>query len=114
MDLRPEYFPLKVYKNDHLSTVLEFNLNGSPIDLQFATVLLQVRPTETSATVSLAITNGNGITITGDGKNQVSIYKLITIAAGEYVYDLQITYSSGQVKTYLYGEFIVSDDTSRP
>lgn len=114
MDLRPEYLPLKVYKNDHLSTVLEFKLNDTPIDLSAATVLLQVRPTATSNTLTLAITNGNGITIGGDDNNQVTIYKLINIAAGEYVYDLQITYSSGQVKTYLHGEFIVSDDTSRP
>jgi hypothetical protein len=58
--------------------------------------------------------NGSGITIGGVGNNQVTVSKLIDIAKGNYVWDMNVAFSGGVVKTYLQGDFIVYDDVTKP
>lgn len=115
MDLRPGIFNIKAYKNDTLSLVFELKLNGDPIDLSNSAVRMYIRPTAESNTLTLGIEEGTGITVTANAnniQNIITISKLINIAAGDYVYDLEITTGS-VVKTYLTGEFTVTQDISR-
>jgi hypothetical protein len=46
--------------------------------------------------------------------NQITVNKLVDIAKGNYVWDMQVTFTSGVVKTYLEGDFIVYDDITKP
>jgi hypothetical protein len=62
----------------------------------------------------LTLTNGSGITIGGASNNQITISKLINIDKGNYVYDMNVAFSGGVVKTYLTGDFIVYDDVTKP
>jgi hypothetical protein len=39
---------------------------------------------------------------------------LVDIAKGNYVWDMQVTFSDTTVKTYLEGDFIVYDDVTKP
>jgi hypothetical protein len=113
MDLRPVNFPIKCWRNDTLTLNFEMKVNDVPLDLSGATVRMQIRPSYGSNTLTLSIAEGTGITVTGDDDNIVSISKLITITAGEYVYDLEIQYASGEVKTYVQGAFSVHEDVTK-
>ena len=65
-------------------------------------------------TLALTLTNGSGVTIGGASNNQVTVNKLVDIAKGNYVWDMQVTFSDTTVKTYLEGDFIVYDDVTKP
>lgn len=112
MDLRPAEFPIKCYKNDTLSLVFEVKLNGDPVDLSSSSVRMQVRSSPTNSTVVFSFTEGDGITVGGTNNNIITLGKIVNIAAGTYVYDMEITTGS-VVKTYIKGDFIVSNDVSR-
>lgn len=113
MDLRPAKHDLKVWRNDTLAINYELSIDGQPIDLSGATIRMQVRPDYGSNTLSLAFTEGNGITVTGTDHNVIEVKKLINIASGSYVYDLESQFSNGDVKTYVKGAFIVSEDATK-
>lgn len=106
-------FDIKCYKNDTLSLNFEMKVNDVPLDLTGSTIRLQVRPSAGSNTLTLSLTAGNGINITGTDSNIVTINKLITIAAGDYVYDLEIQFANGEVKTYVQGAFKVTEDITK-
>ena len=58
--------------------------------------------------VYLELDQDNGITITDaeNGKFQID-EQIINIAAGNYKYDIRITFSDGNVKTWIKGDFLV-------
>jgi len=86
----------------------------TPIDLSGSTILIQVRPTPTSSVVALELTtDDSSIGIGGVDSNQITLNKIVDIAAGTYVYDMNVTFPSGEVKTYLWGNFIVTEDISK-
>lgn len=108
-----------MYTSDSLPALLDFNVyeadtmkrtirltnktNGQPVDLTGAAIKMEIR-TPDLQTVLLTIATGNGATVSG---NSIIIQKDITIAAGEYVYDLQ-TIKDGVTTTYLKGAFFVT------
>jgi hypothetical protein len=85
----------------------------TPINLSGSTVYIQVRK-GCAGTLALSLTNGSGVTIGGVSNNQITINKLVDIAKGNYVWDMQVTFTTGVVKTYLEGDFIVYDDVTKP
>jgi hypothetical protein len=86
--------------------------DGTPIDLSAATVLIQVRR-RSGATPDISMTGSPDITISGAGNETVNVFKTIDIPAGKYYWDLQVTFSSGAIRTFLGGSFDVVDDISR-
>lgn len=112
-DLRPAKWDIAMWRNDYWVQVYSLTLDSNPIDLQNATVNIQIRK-GCGGTLALSLTNGNGVTITGANNNQVSISKLVDIEKGMYRWDMQITYASGVVKTYIEGDFEVQDDVTKP
>lgn len=110
MDLRPQYHRIAILRNDTLPISFRITHNQEAVDLSAATVRMQVRQSATSSTVLIALTEGDGITVTG---NTISVNKKITIAAGNYVYDLEIEYGSGDVRTYIFGDFVVTEDITK-
>lgn len=112
-DLRPAKWDIAIWRNDYWVQAYALTLDSNPIDLENATVNIQIRK-GCGGTLALSLTNGNGITITGASNNQVSISKLINIEKGMYRWDMQITYVNGVVKTYIEGDFEVQDDVTKP
>lgn len=86
--------------------------DGNPVSLVGATVLVQVRR-RPGSTVEISLDTVPAISITGAGNNQILVFYTVDIAAGDYQWDLQVTYSSGKVRTYLSGSFKVVDDIAR-
>ena len=68
---------------------------------------------EPDGTVILALTTSNGRIALTDGRISFTITALdMDIPEAEYVYDLQMTYPSGQVVTWFRGSFTVNNDVT--
>lgn len=113
MDLRPSLHTIRVWRNDTLAINFVLDIDGAPIDLSGCTVRMHVRPDYGSNTLSLGLTEGNGITVSGTSHNTIEVYKQITLSSGTYVYDLEVQSADGGVKTYVNGDFIISEDATK-
>ena len=68
---------------------------------------------EAGGTVLLTLqTGGSGITLTDGLIALLKDAATMNIAAGEYVYDLQVIYPDASVKTWFRGTFTVSEDVT--
>jgi hypothetical protein len=114
-DLRPAQYNVKIWRNDTWSQTFAILADVTPVDLSGSTILIQVRPTPTSASVELTLSTANSsISIGGVSRNQITLNKKVEVAAGSYVYDMNVTFPSGEVKTYIWGNFIVQEDITKP
>jgi hypothetical protein len=103
----------KVYQNDTLTKTLTITDDAdAAIDLSAATIKMEVRAAVAS-TVLFTFETGDGITVGGADDNVITISKLVDITAGSYLYDLEITYSGGEVQTLIKGSFTVTADITR-
>lgn len=86
----------------------------TPLDLTGATILLQIKKSASDDTPVLEFTETDGITITDAANGEFQIDEvIIDICPKIYKYDIQITLSSGKVKTFIEGDFTVTSDISR-
>jgi len=110
----PGVFNMRAYRNDTLSYVISItDANSAPISLANADVKMQVR-TRPDGEILMSLTEGNGITIGGVGSNVITLSKIVDIEnCGNYHYDIQATFNSGIVSTYLKGLFIVIKDITQ-
>jgi hypothetical protein len=106
----------KVYSGDTWEATLTLTDVGNiPLDLTGAIVKLQVRR-QIGQSVVFELTNQvatdglHGIELSGLTSNVINIKKIVTLNGGNFKYDLQVTYPTGVIKTYLRGDFIVTDD----
>jgi hypothetical protein len=114
-DLRPAQYNVKIWRNDSWAQTFALLADTTPIDLSGCTILIQVRPTPTSATIALTLSTADStISIGGANRNQITLNKKVDVTAGSYVYDMNVTFPSGEVKTYIWGNFIVQEDISKP
>lgn len=74
---------------------------------------LQVKINPTDDTYLWQATLGNGISIPNPSDGTIRLAKLMTIPAGNYVYDLEIVFSDGTVKTFEQNTLIVVQDVTR-
>ena len=109
--MNPGIYNIVAYRNDTLQlTFTILDSAGQAISLATAVVKIQVR-TKPDGDVLLELTEGDGITVGGAGNNVVTISKVCAITGcGSYYYDLQATFASGVVSTYVRGAFIVQKD----
>lgn len=107
----------KHIKGDTFEEVaFQLNVNGSAASLTGAVIKMQLRKnyTDTTAALSLTSVGSAGITITNASAGQFKINKqIIDIEVYNYVYDIQITFSNGEVKTYIQGGFNITNDVTR-
>lgn len=114
-DLRPAQYNIKIWRNDTWSQTFAILADTTPVDLTGSTIVIQVRQTPSSSTVDLTLSTANSsISIGGLNRNQITLNKKVDIAAGSYVYDMNVTFPSGEVKTYIWGNFIVQEDITKP
>jgi hypothetical protein len=112
-DLRPAQYNVQLWRNDSWAQTFAITANDVAVDLSGSTILIQVRTKPTSTDVVLSLVTGTSITIGGVGKNEITLNKIVDIAAGNYVYDMNVTFPSGLVKTYIWGTFLVQEDITR-
>jgi hypothetical protein len=86
----------------------------SPVtDLTGATIRTQFRKGSKTNSVSKSLSIGSGITVE-DLLNGVFVWDsfIMGLSVGKYFYDVEITFLSGDVKTYVEGTMEVTQDTS--
>ena len=94
----------------------EVKKNGTAIDLTGATIKMQLRKNYSDVSPALALTSVSsaGITITTAASGQFKINEqIIDIEVFNYVYDIQFTLSTGEVKTYVKGGFNITPEVTR-
>lgn len=87
-----------------------------PIDLTGAVIKMQLRKKACDIVKALSLTSvgSAGLTITNPALGLFKINKqIINIDPFNYVYDIEITFGSGVVKTYIKGFFLVTPDITR-
>ena len=101
------------YRGDTVvSPSMTFTSNGQPIDLTGATIKCQFRQPFNGKTI-LELTTSSGITVDTPTSGVIQLANFVpTWDPGIYLYDIEFTFPSGIIKTYLKGTInIVSDQT---
>jgi hypothetical protein len=93
----------------------QINKDGIPLNLTGAIIHMQLRKSPGS-TVYLNLTSVSnlGITMTSalDGAFKIN-EMILNLEANVYLYDIEITFPSGEVKTWISGQFTVINDITR-
>jgi len=105
-DFKPADLDIEIVKGDYWVQTLALTLDSTPIDLSTADVDVEVTQ-GCSTSVLWSASVGSGISIGGANNNQINISKLVDLAEGNYEYTLKVTYQTGVIKTYVWGEFKV-------
>lgn len=109
----PEPLDVTVYKGDTWEEQLQGAIGAVPIDHTGCTFLLQVRK-KLGGEVLETLTELDGISIAGVDNDIVSIKKVMDFEPGVWVWDIQITFPDGTVKTPRGGKFTLVNDVSKP
>jgi hypothetical protein len=113
-DFRPAQYNISIWKSNTWSQIFLLTANTVPINLSTATVEIQIRKKITSTNAELTLTeNGGGIVVGGVNNNMITINKDIDLDAGNYVYDMAVQFSNSNIKTYIWGNFIVYQDITQ-
>jgi hypothetical protein len=94
----------------------QLKINEAAVNLTGAVIKMQLRKSysDTVAALSLTSVSSAGITITNASEGRFKINaQIIDIEVYNYVYDIQITLSSGVVKTYVQGGFNITNEVTR-
>lgn len=103
-------------RGDTFDEVLfELKRDGVAINLTGATIHMQIRKVPGGPVFLNFISTGSaGITITSPTEGKFKINStIINLDANAYLYDIQITFASGEVRTWVSGQFVVSNDITR-
>lgn len=92
------------------------NGDGLPIDLTNYTARMQARESYQAASTVLDITSSDGIALGGTaGTIQINVDAATSAAIGaaQYVYDMELVSSSGEVTRIIEGTLIVTPEVTR-
>ena len=103
-------------KGDTFEAVnFELLVNTVALNLTGCTLRMQLRK-EYGGIVYLSLTSvaSAGITITSAASGLFKINKqVINIEAANYIYDIELIKADGTVKTYISGNFLITNDVTR-
>lgn len=105
-DFKPAELDIEIVKGDYWVETFALSVDGTPINLQNDDIHIEITQ-GCSTAVLWEATEGDGITIGGANNNQINVSKLVNLDEGNYEYTLKVTYTTGVVKTYLWGNFKV-------
>lgn len=98
-------------------TVLLEQTDGSPVDLTGATARMQVRPSQGSDEIFLALTTDNGGIAITPTEGKLELYAPADATIGQNwrrgVYQLEVEYATGDVYRYLEGQIEHSLEVTR-
>lgn len=103
-------YNITVKKGDTFNGV-EFDIlrNTTAVSIQSARMQVKKKAKDTTYLLQLISTDGSLII----GASKISLpAQVIDIAAGEYVYDLELTLTTGEIKTWVSGAFVVTQDVT--
>jgi len=87
--------------------------SGDDIDFTaYTDAVLQVRPTDDSATLVLEFAVSDFDLAVGSITANKTAAEMAAVDSGIYVYDLELTDGSGKVVTWFYGLFKINDDVT--
>lgn len=114
-DFKPAKQNVQIWRDDTWSETFKLTINNiTPIDLTGATINIQVRTSAESPQVALSLsTTTSTITITGDDHNEINLNKKVDIPAGNYVYDMKVTFPNTNSRTYIWGTFYVQENITK-
>jgi len=98
--------------------VLTWKISGTPVNLTSYIARLQVRVDvdDTETVLSMTTDAGGGIVL-GGALGTITLSRSATqtaaVASGEYVYDLELQSSGGEVTRLVQGSFTVSAEVTR-
>lgn len=88
-------------------------VNGSPLNLAGTQIDIEFRAEGKTGQLKKALSVGDGITVNDAANGEFSIDPfVIDLAVGVYFFDIQFTFPDGKVKTYVEGQFLVTQDTT--
>jgi hypothetical protein len=113
-DLRPAQYNVQIWRNDSWLQTFSILADTVPVNLTGSTITIQVRKTASASSIDLTLSTADStISIGGASFNQITLNKKVTIAAGSYLYDMNVSFPSGVVKTYVWGSFFVQEDITK-
>jgi len=84
----------------------------TPIDLTDCLLFSQIKDSKGIVVRDMSISNGITVTDAVNGVFRIDSF-LLTIGVGVFVYDIQLIYNSGVVKTYIKGQLTVVPDITK-
>ena len=109
--MTPGRYNMKVYQGSTFSLAPQWKIDGTYVDVTGYSAAMSVKNSPTSASTIISLTSANGkITVgTTNGKFTLALTAAETtaLAAGNYVYDLEVTAPNGTVTRLLEGGFTV-------
>jgi len=113
-DLRPAQYNVQIWRNDSWLQTFSILADTVPVNLTGSTITIQVRKTASASNIDLTLSTADStISIGGASFNEITLNKKVTIAAGSYLYDMNVSFPSGVVKTYVWGSFFVQEDITK-
>lgn len=110
--LKPKRWDIEIYQGDTFAFALQFkDASNALINVTGWTALAQIKNSDgTPATTPAFATTVGG----ADGKITIKLTDVQSndLAAGEYMYDVQVTDSAGNKRTYIGGRITVTEDIS--
>jgi hypothetical protein len=107
---------LSIEQGSTYNLVLTWKVNGTAVNLTNYTARLQARVDVEDTETVLSMTTGAGITLGGALGTitlDQSAAQTAAIAAGTYIYDLEMVAGSGTVTRLVQGELVVSAEVTR-
>ena len=109
--MTPGRYNIKVYQGSTFSLAPQWKIDGTYVNVTGYTAAMSVKYSATSVSTIISLTSSNGkITVgTTDGKFTLALTAAETtaLAAGNYVYDLEVTAPNSTVTRLLEGGFTV-------
>lgn len=103
-------FPDHVKGDTFEGVQFTITVNSSALNLTGATIRMQMR-LNSNAPVVKEFSVGNGLTLTTPASGIFTFNKqVISVPPGVYYYDIQITLSNGDIKTYITGTWTIIQD----
>jgi hypothetical protein len=107
---------LSIEQGATYNLVLTWQVNGTAVNLTNYTARLQARVDVEDTETVLSMTTGAGITL-GGVAGTITLDQTATqtalLAAGTYIYDLEMVAGSGTVTRLVQGELVVSAEVTR-
>ena len=114
MSVLPGVYNIDVYRGDSYSAVLTYKENSVGVDLTGCTIVGSIKMTAVSPVVASFTVAIDADQVTNPGQFVISLTAAQTAAfeIESGVYDIQCTYTTGVVQTFLKGSFTVTKDVS--
>lgn len=112
---QPGWLDLDCYQGASFDYTLTWKTNGTAVNLTGYSARMQVRQTADATATVLSISNGSGITLGGTAGTvllEASATTTAALAAGQYVYDLELV-SGSYVTRLVEGNFVIYSEVTR-